>query len=54
MLQTHSFATFFKAPLEAPEVKEKETKEQRSDASQKKVTETTKLPAAGGPKDGFF
>ena len=36
VFQTHSFATFFKVPVEAHEAKEKETKEQGSDASQKR------------------
>ena len=36
VLQTHSFATFFKAPLGGQKAKEKGTKEQRSDASKTK------------------
>ena len=35
VLQTDRFATFLKVPLEAHDAKEKETKEQGSDESQK-------------------
>ena len=46
VLQTHSFATFFEAPLGGHKAKEKGTKKQRSDASKKNVTGTTRFPAA--------